>query len=131
MYLDIMAVFHNAIHAHVYNTDRGPPPLPGPGENNPLPYFHYSFKMNSRRRSAWFSAAMIDGTHFFDFKRGKDKWFLDTRIDSKFQMGEELYVGANTDRGHLTRFKDLSWGANMAEAVNGTNDSFHFTNCTL
>ena len=94
-------------------------------------YHHYSVAMHQKRRTAWYSAGMIDGTRFRDFKRGKDKWFLDARIDSKFQMGEELYAGAKTDRGHLTRFKDLSWGANMAEAVNATNDSFHFTNCTL
>jgi endonuclease G len=74
---------------------------------------------------------MIDGKNFQDFKRGKDKWFLDPRIDTKFQMGEELYAAANTDRGHLTRFKDLSWGSSMDEAVKATNDSFHFTNCTL
>jgi endonuclease G, mitochondrial len=46
-------------------------------------------------------------------------------------MGEELYAAAHTDRGHLTRFKDLSWGATMDEAVTATNDSFHFTNATL
>lgn len=96
-----------------------------------LNYHHYSVAMNKKRRCAWFSAGMIDGDNFQDFKRGKDKWFLDPRIETKFQMGEELYAAANTDRGHLTRFKDLSWGASMDEAVNATNDSFHFTNCTL
>jgi len=46
-------------------------------------------------------------------------------------MGEELYAAAHTDRGHLTRFKDLSWGLSKDEAVVATNDSFHFTNCAL
>lgn len=96
-----------------------------------LNYFHYSVAMNKKRRCAWFSAAMIEGTQIKDFKRGKDKWFLDPRIDSKFQMGEELYAAAQTDRGHLTRFKDLSWGADLEEAVKSTNDSFHFTNAAL
>jgi endonuclease G len=96
-----------------------------------LNYHHYSVAMNKKRRTAWFSAGMIDGTRFQDFKRGTDKWFLDPRIDTKFQMGEELYAAANTDRGHLTRFKDLSWGGTQDEAVTATNDSFHFTNCTL
>jgi endonuclease G, mitochondrial len=130
-FLGIKVALPKLSAAQLANTVEVPPQFRAPGDNNLLRYYHYSVKMNTRRRSAWFSAGMIDGTHFIDFKRGKDKWFLDTRIDSKFQMGEELYVGANTDRGHLTRFKDLSWGANMAEAVNGTNDSFHFTNCTL
>ena len=96
-----------------------------------LHYHHYSVAMNKSRRTAWFSAATIDGENFIDFKRGSDTWFLDPRIPSTYQMGEELYAAANTDRGHLTRFKDLSWGKNKAEAVKATNDSFHFTNCTL
>jgi len=101
------------------------------GQKFVLNYHHYSVVMNKKRRTAWFSAATIDGTRSKDFKRGKDMWFLDPRITSKCQMGEELYAAANTDRGHLTRFKDLSWGATMQEAVTATNDSFHFTNCAL
>ena len=108
-----------------------PPQFRKNGDKNLLNYYHYSVVMNKRRRTAWYSAAMIDGENFINFKRGSDKWFLDPRIDSKFQMGEELYTAADTDRGHLTRFKDLSWGVNMDEAVKATNDSFHFTNCTL
>jgi len=107
-----------------------PPQYRVNGDKYLLNYYHYSVAMNQARRTAWFSAGMIDGTKFQDFKRGKDKWFLDPRIDSKYQMGEELYAAQNTDRGHLTRFKDLSWGTND-EAVKATNDSFHFTNCTL
>lgn len=113
------------------NTVEVPPQFRRDGQKFLLNYHHYSVVMNKKRRTAWFSAAMIDGTRFKDFKRGKDKWFLDPRIASKFQMGEELYAAANTDRGHLTRFKDLSWGATKAEAVTATDDSFHFTNCAL
>ena len=113
------------------NTVEVPPPYRKNGNKHLLHYYHYTVAMNQKRRTAWFSAATIDGSHFHDFPRGKDKWFLDPRIDSKFQMGEELYAGARTDRGHLTRFKDLSWGATLADAQNATNDSFHFTNCTL
>jgi endonuclease G len=113
------------------NTVEVPPQFQKNGQKYILDYYHYSVAMNKKRRCAWFSAGMIDGTNFQDFKRGKDKWFLDPRIDKKFQMGEELYAAKNTDRGHLTRFKDLSWGRKMDEAVKATNDSFHFTNCTL
>ena len=108
-----------------------PPQFQKNGQKHILNYYHYSVAMNKKRRCAWYSAGMIDGKHFQNFKRGTDKWFLDPRIDSKLQMGEELYAGKDTDRGHLTRFKDLSWGASMNEAVKATNDSFHFTNCTL
>ena len=113
------------------NTVEVPPQFRKDGQKFVLNYHHYSVVMNKKRRTAWFSAAMIDGTRFKDFKRGKDSWFLDPRIDSKFQMGEELYSATHTDRGHLTRFKDVSWGGSKAEAVSATNDSFHFTNCTL
>ncbi len=113
------------------NTVEVPPQFRKNNQKHILNYYHYSVAMNKKRRCAWFSAGMIDGENFKDFKRGTDKWFLDPRIDSKFQMGEELYAGKNTDRGHLTRFKDLSWGADKVEAVKATNDSFHFTNCTL
>jgi endonuclease G len=113
------------------NTALVPPQFQKNGQKHILNYYHYSVAVNKKRRCAWYSAAMIDGKHFQDFKRGTDKWFIDPRIDSKFQMGEELYAARNTDRGHLTRFKDLSWGSNMDEAVKATNDSFHFTNCTL
>lgn len=116
------------------NTVEVPPQFRKDNDKYRLNYYHYSVVMNKKRRCAWFSAAMIDGENFQDFKRGKDKWFLDPRIDSKFQMGEELYAAKNTDRGHLTRFKDLSWGSGasgMDQAVKATNDSFHFTNCSL
>ena len=112
------------------NSVEVPPQYRVNGDKYLLNYYHYSVAMNQSRRTAWFSAGMIDGTKFQDFKRGKDKWFLDSRIDSKYQMGEELYAGQNTDRGHLTRFKDLSWGT-KDEAVKATNDTFHFTNCSL
>lgn len=113
------------------NTVEVPPQFQKNAQKYILNYYHYSVAMNKERRCAWYSAGMIDGKNFQDFKRGKDKWFLDPRIETKFQMGEELYAAANTDRGHLTRFKDLSWGSSMDEAVKATNDSFHFTNCTL
>jgi endonuclease G len=130
-FLGIQVPFPKLSASQLANTVVVPPQFQAKGDKNLLNYFHYSVKMNQRRRSAWFSAAMIDGNRFIDFKRGKDRWFLDTRIDSKFQMGEELYAAPDTDHGHLTRFKDLSWGANKTEAVSATNDSFHFTNCTL
>jgi endonuclease G len=96
-----------------------------------LDYHHYSLAMNSDRCFAWFSAANVDGDHRFSFQRGKDKWFLDPRIDTDFQCGEELYSTADTDRGHLTRYLDVAWGADEDEAKSATYDSFHFTNCCL
>jgi endonuclease G, mitochondrial len=100
-----------------------------------LAYHHYSVVFNRKRRMAWFSAANVDGDNRFKFQRGKDKWFIDPRIDDVDnpinQMGEELYATANTDRGHLTRYLDVAFGSNKSEALAATNDTFHFTNCSL
>ena len=131
MFLGVNIALPKLSTAQHANSVEVPPQYRKNGQKYLLDYHHYTVAMNKKRRCAWFSAGMVDGKNFVDFRRGKDQWFLDPRIDSKFQMGEELYAGANTDRGHLTRFKDLSWGTNKAEAVNATNDSFHFTNCAL
>lgn len=96
-----------------------------------LDYHHYSVVVNADRCFAWFSAANVDGDRRFDLERGTDKWFLDPRIDAEFQCGEELYAAADTDRGHLTRYLDVAWGDDEAEAVRSTHDSFHFTNACL
>ncbi len=105
------------------------------GDAHILAYHHYSLAFHATRRQAWFSAANVDGDRRFAFKRGKDRWFIDPRIDDpaapKYQMGEELYAEDDTDRGHLTRYLDVAWGDDEAEAVAATNDTFHFTNCSL
>jgi len=106
-----------------------------PSDKLTLHYHHYSLAMHAKRRTAWYSAANIDGDRMRKLTRGTDKWFIDPRIDDVsnpvFQMGEELYATADTDRGHLTRFLDVAWGKNAAEALAATNDTFHFTNCSL
>ena len=105
------------------------------GDKYTLHYHHYSVAMHKQRRFAWFSAAIIDGDHRFTLPDRDDKWFIDPRIDPikppKYQCGEELYATASTDRGHLTRYLDVAWGATRAEAIAATNDTFHFTNCCL
>jgi len=55
-----------------------------------LNYLSLRVAMNKKRRTALVLCASIDGTQFKDFKRGTDKWFLDPRIDTKFQMGESF-----------------------------------------
>jgi endonuclease G, mitochondrial len=101
-----------------------------------LAYHHYSVVFNTQRRIAWYSAANIDGDHRFTLPDRTDSWFLDPRVDPDphhptLQMGEELYSAETTDRGHLTRYLDVAWGASMAEAIRATNDTFHFTNAAL
>ena len=96
-----------------------------------LAYYHYSVYMNKRRRTAWFSAANVDGSHRPDIgKRQGDRWFLDPRISREEQMGQEAYEHG-IDRGHLTRREDTAWGTTVASALKANNDTFHFTNCSL
>ena len=74
--------------------------------------------MSRSRCFAWYSAANIDGRRGSRPalpKRSGDAWHIDPRIDDpnkpEFQCGEELYKTAQTDRGHLTRYLDVAWGA--------------------
>lgn len=112
-----------------------PPEYRTRGDGHVLDYHHYSLAMHRERGFAWYSAAIIDGDRRYQFERGKDKWFIDPRIDDvdapEFQCGEELYAAASTDRGHLTRYLDVAWGDTEEEAKNATYDTFHFTNCCL
>jgi endonuclease G, mitochondrial len=96
-----------------------------------LAYYHYSVYMNKRRRTAWFSAANIDGDRRQPIgAREGDRWYLDTRIDRSEQLGQEAYEHG-IDRGHLTRRDDTAWGDDVKSATAANNDTFHFTNCAL
>jgi endonuclease G len=94
-----------------------------------LPYTHFSVAMHRERRMAIYTATNIDGEKSRKLKRKKDVWGFDPRIDRKFQIGNELYVGNDLDRGHLTRRLDPAWGSE-AEAKRAEADTFFFTNCT-
>jgi endonuclease G, mitochondrial len=96
-----------------------------------LAYYHYSVYMNKRRRTAWFSAANVDGDQRPDIgKRQGDRWYMDPRILTSEQIGQEAFE-PGIDRGHLTRSEDVAWGSNVANATLANNDTFHFTNCSL
>jgi endonuclease G len=96
-----------------------------------LAYYHYSVYINKKRRTAWFSAANVDGDHRPDIgTRSGDRWYRDTRIQKTEQLGQEAFE-AGIDRGHLTRREDTAWGKDVATATAANNDTFHFTNCSL
>jgi endonuclease G len=103
-----------------------------------LDYHHYSVAMCKSRCFAWYSAANIDGRRKSRQampKRSGDVWHIDPRIDDpdnpQIQCGNELYATAQTDRGHLTRYLDVAWGATLDDAMFAAADTFHFTNCCL
>jgi len=96
-----------------------------------LTYYHYSVYLNKRRRTAWFSAANVDGDHRPDIgKRQGDRWYADPRILKSEQLGQEAFE-SGIDRGHLTRREDTAWGDDVPTATLANNDTFHFTNCSL
>ena len=101
------------------------------GDPFELAYYHYSVYMNKLRRTAWFSAANVDGDHRPDIgKRRGDRWYTDPRILRSEQIGQEAFE-PGIDRGHLTRRQDTAWGSDVASATLANNDTFHFTNCSL
>jgi endonuclease G len=101
------------------------------GDAFELAYYHYSVYMNKRRRTAWFSAANVDGLQRPSIgKRQGDRWYRDTRIQKSEQLGQEAFE-PGIDRGHLTRREDTAWGEDVESATAANNDTFHFTNCSL
>jgi endonuclease G len=101
------------------------------GDPFELAYYHYSVYMNKRRRTAWFSAANVDGDHRPNIgKRRGDRWYTDPRILRSEQIGQEAFE-PGIDRGHLTRRQDTAWGDDVDSATLANNDTFHFTNCSL
>ena len=113
------------------DTARVRPDAQKDGDPFELAYYHYSVCMNKRRRTAWFSAANVDGDHRPDIgKRRGDRWYIDPRILRSEQIGQEAFE-PGIDRGHLTRRQDTAWGDDVASATLANNDTFHFTNCSL
>ena len=90
-----------------------------------LKYTHFSIVMSKSRRLAYYTVVNIDGNQLVKIGRN-DKWYLDSRIETAYQCGPELYKNNSLDRGHLVRRLDPVWG-DSAEKAN--KDTFHFTNC--
>lgn len=93
--------------------------------NYVLDYTHFSIVMCKSRCLAYFTAVNIDGKTKVDIKRAGDNWRFDSRIDEKFQYGNEVYAKNDLDRGHLVRRADPNWGDDARQA---NDDTFHFTN---
>ena len=101
------------------------------GDTYELAYYHYSVYMNKQRRTAWFSAANVDGKQRPAIgNRQGDRWYRDTRILPSEQLTQNAFE-SGIDRGHLTRREDTAWGKDVESATRANNDTFHFTNCGL
>ena len=74
-------------------------------------YTHFSLQMKRSRRFAFWVAWNIDGGALKALSRKGIKFVKDRRIPENLQVGDELYVDNDLDRGHLARRADLVCGA--------------------
>ncbi|MDD0976375.1 DNA/RNA non-specific endonuclease [Pseudomonas fontis] len=102
-------------------------PSDAPDEPNELRYTHFGVKYSTEFKLPLITAVNIDGEASVRIKRGTDRWFVDERIPTQFQLGEKNFKDALIDRGHLVRREDPNWGsAQQAEQANF--DTFHYVN---
>ena len=102
---------------------------PVKGGGHVLNYRHFSVVMNAKRRLAYYAAVNIDGSQLWAFKRGRDRWVIDARIDEDHQVDNILYKGRHNDfdRGHVVRRLDPVWD-DKDVATQAMEDTFHYTN---
>lgn len=105
---------------------------PVAGAPNEIPYVlryrHFSVVISKSRKLPILTAVNIDGDKALKvYRRGRDKWFVDGRIDLDFQTGNELYLYNDLDRGHMVRREDPVWGTKKL-ATQANEDTFHYTN---
>lgn len=96
-----------------------------------LDYRGYSLVMHAKRKLAIYTAAHVDGGNRFKLGRPHDDWRYDPRIDRSAQIGDYYYSKNQFDRGHLTRYEDMEYGASVGDALQSAADTLHFTNCSM
>lgn len=112
--------------------------LPAPGSShkvlktdfpgNTLPYTHFSILMSESRRFPIFTAENLNGELKIKLKR-RDSWGFDPRIPKEAQVGHDEFYGPEPfDKGHMVRRENPGWGATIAEAQLGEDDSFVYPN---
>lgn len=101
-----------------------------PGDPPVLHYRGYSLVMHRTRKLAIYTAANVDGSHRHQLRRPHDEWRYDPRIPRTAQIGAYYYAGNQFDRGHLTRYEDMEFGATVPDALASAADTLHWTNCS-
>lgn len=111
-------------------------------DDNPheLRYTHFGVKYHAVRRQPVITAVNIDGVRGVRIKRGRDKWFLDSRIPLGIQLTQDDYGDPEIDRGHMVRREDPNWGDDVVLGPEGpsskvaklaNDDTFHYVNAAL
>jgi endonuclease G len=113
-----------------------------------LDYQNFSLRMHAQRRIALVTASNVtkekklkrpepDGDYTRKGlsglgKNDQEKWFLDTRLDDKYQLPDVFFTkdrGA-FDKGHIVRRDDVAWGKTYAALRRANGDTYHVTNCS-
>lgn len=113
-----------------------------------LHYQNFSIQMHAKRRLALITACNVtrepalrkpEPDKLYTRKAlsglGKndtEKWFLDPRLESKFQIPDVFFTKdrQSFDKGHLVRRDDVAWGRTYDEVRRANGDSYHVTNCS-
>lgn len=92
-------------------------------------YANYSVALSRTRKFPYFTASNIDGILFKEAPRSNN-WRKDTRIDSAFQWGTELYSASKSDfdKGHMVKREDVQWGNTLLDARQAADSTFFYTN---
>jgi endonuclease G len=88
-------------------------------------YTHFSLVMNKDRKLAAWVAWNIDGGNIKYVNRVSFR--KDPGLPEEAQIGNELYLHNDLDRGHLARRAELCWGSED-EAKQANSDSFYYSN---
>lgn len=94
-----------------------------------LPYLGYSAVMHKTRKFAIYTAANVNGSDRHELGRPHDEWRFDPRLPRSAQVSNYYYAKYQFDRGHLTRYKDMQYGATPSDALEQAADTLHWTNC--
>ncbi|MBN9416293.1 MAG: DNA/RNA non-specific endonuclease [Candidatus Eremiobacteraeota bacterium] len=92
-----------------------------------LKYTHFSVIQHKERRTPLLTAVNVDGSQYVEHERD-GKWVFDSRIDRKYQLGNEVYSNNSIDKGHMVRRRDPMWGP---DGEKGQDDTFVYTNASL
>ncbi|MCB9958285.1 MAG: DNA/RNA non-specific endonuclease [Rhodospirillaceae bacterium] len=100
------------------------------GSGTELRYCHFSVWQSRSRRLPLLTAVNIDGQRLRRISRS-GQWRLDGRLDTKHQIGNELYQSNPLDRGHMVRRLDPCWSEDLTDdetVLKAQADTFHYTN---
>jgi endonuclease G len=97
------------------------------GAAKELKYRHFSVWMSQSRKLPLITAVNIDGGKAKRMGR-IDRWYIDERLSTDYQVDNAAYAKNPLDRGHMVRREDPVWGRRN-DAAQANRDTFHYTNC--